>query len=219
MIKEKILILDVLDCPGMRLEFESFGHVLVDASEFTKNITGAEKWNSFDRSNTLLVFPGNGASILRSYLPGEWLLQWHCVGVGAKRYWRPGEDPHIVVHRIFPERMILGIQDVVILDDVISSGQTCRKLRRVNMPWIPSAKWHAVTWVRQRGGAKLSEFTSLHSALEVGVAGPNHTDGVMASIQSLSTLIRNEKIALSYARRNLSELEGEKFLDVLQRLR
>ena len=163
----------------------------------------------FTDPSTLVVFPGNGASIVRRYLPKGWLQTWNWTGVAAKRIWIPGEDPQTFVGRIV-DRMMLGVKTVIIMDDVISSGATNKRIKQINEPWIPGATWEAYAWVRQKT-ADTRGFSRVNSSEWVG------TFQQKAPINSLSTLLENPEIARSYAERNFPDLAA--FLAVLEELR
>lgn len=163
----------------------------------------------FTDPSTLVVFPGNGASIVRRYVPKGWLHAWNWIGVDAKRIWIPGEDPQTVVGRI-ADRMMLGIKTIIIMDDVISSGATIRRIKELNEPWIPGAVWDAWAWVRQKS-ANTKGFSRVNSTEWVG------TFQRKTPINSLTTLLENPEIARSYAERNFSNPAA--FLAALEELR
>ncbi len=141
----KVLIFDIDLDKGLMKSFENFGFVVCDVEEMTQSILEWEGWKDFDRSRTVLVFPGNGANLLKRYLSEDWLAGWKTESVFAKRFWEPGRDPYVIVERIFPNQMALGIERIVLLDDVVSSGMTFRKMRKKNSPWIPNVSWSGVT--------------------------------------------------------------------------
>ncbi|MFA5076595.1 MAG: hypothetical protein WC480_04230 [Patescibacteria group bacterium] len=176
----------------------------------TAELASWSGWQKLDPATALLVFPGNGASIVRGYIPEKWLNRWQWVGVHAKRYWKPGEEPQVVANRIFPERLILGVKDVVVIDDVFSSGKTARLLRQLNEPWFPGAEWHAVAWIKQRS-ASLRGFASSYAVVEVGTVEKK------VPVNSLSTLLADQSIAESYAWRNLAD--PNEFLQLLAEIR
>lgn len=210
--KVKVLIFDVdLDKALMKL-FGNFGFVVCDAEEITRNILEWKGWNDLDRSKTVLVFPGNGANLLKKYLSEDWLSNWQTAGVFAKRFWEPGQDPYVIVERIFPDYMALGIDKIVLLDDVVSSGMTFRKVREKNIPWIPNAQWLGATWIAQEA-AKTTGFETVFSAKIFG------SKNAKVPIISLSTLISEKEIAVSFAKRNFSEELGLEFLAFLDKLR
>ena len=187
---------------------EKFGRVL-SAAMMTENIVNWENWEHFDVERTMLVFPGNGANIVRRHLPNKWLCKWHWTTIKAKRIWIPGENPSAFVDRICSDCFILGIRDIVIIDDVISSGSTVKKIIQINDPWIPNAKWHVVSWVRQRA-VNLRQFKSSYAAEIVGETSRR------ASINSMSTLLVNDDIAREFAKRHFSK--PQEFIDQLIKL-
>ncbi len=209
---EKYLLFDVTGWyrTGLYRELKALGLCVLMSGELTRNLLYWDGWRNFDREKTLLVFPGNGASIVKDYLAEccpSWLSQWLWkASVPAKRLWTPGNYPVAVAGRINPG-VLVGIKDVVIIDDVISSGETCRKILELNQAFIPGARWHAAAWVLQRS-AKLKGFCGLFSPVEVG------TDKSKAPVNSLSTLLECSDIAQSYAVRNFDNPE-----DLLSSLR
>jgi len=190
-------------------QLREFGEI-VCGHQMTHEIQKWNEWNNFNPSTTLLVFPGNGASIVRKFMDADWLVRWQTASATAMRKWNPGNAPMAIAGRVFPDRFVLGVKDVIVVDDVVSSGETARKLQMVNMPWIPAARWHAVVWVKQRA-ANLRGFHSHYAAVEIGEPGRKEP------VNSLSTLIENEEIAKSYAKRNLPNPEA--FHALLKKLR
>lgn len=208
---EKVLINDVRANPGSIDKFREFSLTVVDADEMAGELVGRRLWDEFNPCSTLLMFPGNGAAIVREYIPEDWIKCWHVRRVHAKRYWEPGRDPWVEAERIDHQAMLLGVSDVVLIDDVVSSGSTACRLRETNSPWIPNARWHAVVWVAQRARA-LRGFSSCHAVHEVG------TRTTKAPVNSLSTLLNFPEIAENYARRNFGNRAGE-FLSIIAGLR
>lgn len=212
---EKFLIVDV-DCPcETQGRFVEFGLSILDAQMMTDDLLAWEDWERLEPKSTLVVFPGNGASIVRKFINNEnprWLARWpHQATPFAKRVWRPGEDPRAYAERIFPQGFLLGLKSVVIIDDVISSGETIKKLRRENDPFIPGADWKAICWVAQQA-ASTKGFSTVFATKTVGEK--NHK----VPINSLSTLIEYREIAELYARRNFGE-KAQAFLKIIESLR
>ena len=210
---DRFLIVDVKCSSVIKKQFAQLGLILLGAEEMTQKFV-ARQWNVFLPWNTLLVFPGNGATIVKQYLEKVdpvWLRRWPYQGLPyARRYWSPGECPFAVVSRIVPG-VFVGIKDVVVIDDVVSSGETIRKLYRKNHEFIPQAKWWAACWVKQ-AAAVTKNYVDVFATKTVG------TGKRKVPINSLSTLIENEEIAKSYAFRNLEE-QAEAFLEIFKYLR
>lgn len=204
---EKILLLDVSLEKEYQTRFMDFGLTVEWAEDLTQSIINWSGWSAFDPRQTVIVLPGNGASIVQSYLPKNWINQWQWQRVHAKRHWIPGQSPRVVANRIWSQQMRLGIKDIVIIDDVVSSGGTCKVLRMVNRPWIPRARWQAVTWLKQ-ASASLRGIDSCFAVKSCGTADRK------APINSLSTLLEDKEIAVSYAQRNFPG-QSEEFLTLL----
>ncbi len=199
----------------LRIIEETFDLTIFDAEEMTKELIEWEGWGKLDPDYTILVLPGNGASIVKKYIKNLdkfWLNCWpNKFYPVAKRIWEPRRDPRVCVERITSKRMILGVKNIVIVDDVVSSGLTIKLLREINLPWIPNAKWSALTWIAQKKLRKKS-YLEVFATREVG------TTSLRVPINSLSTLIEIPWIASEYARRNFGKKCNE-FLDFIDALR
>ncbi|MBI5071609.1 phosphoribosyltransferase [Candidatus Falkowbacteria bacterium] len=188
-----------------------FGLTILDAQEMTSNLLAWQGWEHLDPWSTLIVLPGNGASIVKKYIEKVdpfWLWQWPWKAFPhAKRVWIPGENPRSYVGRINPG-VLVGIKTVVVIDDVISSGETVGKLRKENKSFIPVAEWWALTWVKQRASSTKG-YSAVFAAKTVG------TEEHKVPINSLSTLIERPEIAECYARRNFGN-EAKDFGEILK---
>lgn len=204
--KEMILIQDVPFENKCLEAFASLGVTVLRGIQMTADLMSMLGRRSFCPATTLVVFPGNGANIVRNFLDNQWLGRYYAVSVFAKRYWEPGSAPFVVTERIFPYKMKFGIREILIIDDVISSGQTCSKLWRINSPWFPGARWYAGVWVAQRS-RNLSGYESVCVAKECGERNRK------IPINSLFTLLASSEIASSYAERRFHN--PQKFLDIL----
>jgi len=92
---DKIIIIDVELHNGVADHFNDFGLLAVRASDLNRSLVQSDLWQQFDRLTTLLVFPGNGAHIVRTYLSSDWLATWSWVTVPAQRFWQPGTTPQV----------------------------------------------------------------------------------------------------------------------------
>ena len=180
----------------------------------TNNLLAWQDWECFEPWTTLIVLPGNGASIVKKYIDKAkpfWLWRWPWKAYPhAKRIWIPGESRQAFVGRI-NRGVLIGIKTVVVIDDVISSGETIRKLRKENENFIPMANWHAITWVMQEA-AITNGYSKIFAAKAVGLKERKVT------INSLSTFVECRWIAESYARRNFENLT-EAFLKIIESFR
>lgn len=209
---EKFLIVDIEAGVDVKeILIEKFGLTIIDASEMTKDLLTWQGWGKLEPQSTVIVLPGNGASIVKKYINNEkpfWLYRWPWKAFPhAKRVWIPGENPQAFVSRI-NRGVLIGIKNVVVIDDVISSGETIRKLRKENESFIPNAKWQAITWVMQEA-AITNGYSNVFAVKIVG------SKERKVPINSLSTLVEYLNIAESYARRNFGK-EAETFLKVIE---
>lgn len=194
---EKFLIIDV-DCQVNPLMFHDFGLKTLFGREMTKTMLNLETWKQIDPWQTLLIFPGNGSNLVKKQIEKtlpSWLSVWPYKSyVPAKRFWEPGQYPQAIVGNI-GSSVYVGLKRVIVIDDVISSGETCSKVYKHNYIYTPGAKWLAACWVAQKS-AKLKSFSPLMAIETVG------TEGTKAPINSLSTLIADKNICRIYSERN-----------------
>ena len=157
------------------------------------------------QESALFIYPGESARRVRS-LGFNGHFPWQ--EVFAKRIWFPGSDPVVLVHSmgwgIRPE-----IENVVVVDDVISSGATIALVRARNGWKFPRATWYAAVPVTRK--EKISNYKKIFSCLMVRDVG-----GKKVPINSLSTLIADPAVRQSYFARNFEKGFEEKFLETLR---
>lgn len=209
---EKFLIVDIeVGDDFKEILAEKFGLTIFDAKAMTNDLLIWQGWRSLEPRSTLIVLPGNGASIVKKHIDNVksfWLYRWPWKAFPyAKRVWVPGENPQAFVGRI-NQGVLIGIKTVVVIDDVISSGETIRKLRKENESFIPNTQWQAITWVMQEA-AITNGYSSVFAVKAVG------SKERKVPINSLSTLVERRDIAESYARRNFGK-EAEAFLKIIE---
>lgn len=192
--REKMRELKTADGKGLvLLEIEQLAN---DLERFLAGLIEKEK-------DILFVFPGNGSNYPKSV--SRICQEANGVGVYAKRIWTPGSDPFAVAGSIMPEVFLnLDVQTIIVVDDVISSGQTMYKLYRNNEWRFPRAKWIAATWVSQIPQMKSRSGVNgyINSVVACMVEGPNKR---RVPINSLSTLREQPAITEDYARRHFSD--------------
>lgn len=159
---------------------------------------------------TLLVFPGNGSNyprrksqICKEY-PGT-------TSVYAKRFWQPGSDPEVTTGLILPDMyLVLGVKNIVVVDDVVSSGLTMRNIYQKNAWRFPGTTWKACTWISQvLSSGKINGYKEVMTGILV-----RKTKGAQkVPINSLSTLRENSAIAESYANRHFKN--PKEFLSII----
>lgn len=190
---------------------KQFGVEVLEVDEMTETLRKWEGWSRLSPETTRIILPGNGALDVQRALGPDWLTKWPTGNIPATRFWWPGVTPESVVGVVIDGFDLLA-EDIVVIDDVISSGATIQKVRERHEPWMPKAKWHALSWVIQRN-ARLKGFSSVYAAMTVG------TQSTKAPINSLSTLLTVDKIATSYAERNFFAADCARFLGVIRELR
>lgn len=151
---------------------------------------------------TIFIFPGRGSKYIldNSKVCGRLKIK----DVHAERIWIPGENPLLRIGQVEgPPFLDTKTRTIVVVDDVVASGQTMRQLRLRN-----SFKFSAnPTWV---GVSLASRFPEMNT--KSGIIGYEQTytgciltktDGRKPPINSMSTLIKQPEIAQDYASRNL----------------
>lgn len=160
-------------------------------------------------SGALFVFSGNGSNYPRRL--SQVCKKAFGIGVKAKRFWVPGKDPEVQVDLIYPEKfLVLGVKNIVVIDDVISSGLTLRRIYEKNAWRFPGTKWQAHAWISQViSSGKIRGYEEVSVACLVRKV----TGTQKVPINSLSTLRQNSEVAGSYARRYFRE--PKKFLRIM----
>ncbi len=185
--------------------------IIIDAQETAALLE--DFLEKFVYQNMLFVFPGNGSNYPKSF--SDICKRSNSAGVVAKRFWTPGSTPFVMAGAILPEIfMHLSTQTILVVDDVISSGQTMHKLWQNNEPRFPGAKWIGVAWLSQRLKTRpLSGITGYDSVFaSIMVEGISKR---LVPINSLSTLREQPSIAESYARRHF--IKHAEFLRLIRR--
>ena len=169
------------------------------------------------QKDTLLVFPGNGSNFVRKNLSNNFLKENRWINVFAKRNWFPGQDPVVRVGELIPEVYLdCSIRRIIVIDDVISSGLTMRKLYLENYWRFPNAVWIAATWIMQFPRMKASSGISGYvKTISIVIIEGSQKERV--PVNSLSTLIDEPEIAENYAQRHLN---GSKdFLGIIKKIK
>lgn len=146
----------------------------------------------------LCVFPGHGGDDVRRW--SQVCKYYPCAPVFAKRLWTPGTDPVVMVGTVLTDGFVeTRVKSVVVLDDVISSGATLRLVRERNLWKFPRAQWYGATWIKRAEGNS-SGYREIKAVTTIA-----QVDGRKIPINSLSTLVRDEMIAHSFATRNFAD--------------
>jgi len=185
--------------------------ILLDTKKLAVDLEGSLQEIIQKEDDILFVFPGNGSNYPRAL--SQICQQSYGVGVYAKRFWTPGADPIARAGAIMPEIfMNLRVATIVVVDDVISSGQTMYKLYKNNEWRFPRAKWIGACWLSQVPQMKAISGVNGYERIVAAcvVEGPNKR---RVPINSLSTLRSEPAIAQDYARRHFSK--GGDFLRLI----
>ncbi len=206
---------------------------ILEAKEMTKDLLNWPGWESLDKKETLIIFPGNGAEIVKIFLNSEnsnFLKEWENIKVDARREWKPGENPRSFVDTIGDKKeFFLKYKDIIVIDDVISSGSTIQKLYKENEAYFPNAKWRFLSWVSLPETNKTEEmayetFSSQNLNLydknneEIIQDKNNKKTGKKPPINSISTFLEKKDRAENYARRNLGQ-NADNFLGKLEKIK
>jgi len=175
----------------------------------------AEKSTVSSRGRTHLLFPGNGGAKVRRLLNLNGIPAW---SVHAKRFWHPGSNPTFEVGQVHTGQFLhLGVDHVIVFDDVISTGGTAALVYERNSWKFPGAQW-CVGALISRG--RLKRLRQGYERVFSAVRVQHPTDlARQVPINTLSTLLENQDIAKSYARRNFFAKETERFIELLNELR
>ena len=180
--------------------------ILLDTKQLAVDLERSLQEIVQKEDDILFVFPGNGSNYPKALSP---ICQQSCgVGVYAKRFWNPGSDPIARAGTIMPEIfMNLRVGTIVVVDDVISSGQTMYKLYKNNEWRFPKAKWIGACWLSQIPQMKAKSGVNGYERIVTAcvVEGPNKR---RVPINSLSTLRSEPAVAQDYAKRHFSNRES-----------
>lgn len=166
-----------------------------------------------NQPDTLLVFPGNGSRYPRG-------LSQLCrdfpetAEVHAQRFWIPGSDPIVTAGSILPHNIVLNLKfkHIVVVDDVVSSGFTMRKIHENNAWRFPTAKWVGVAWLSQ---LPLGKFVGGYREVFACTLIRRNKGIQRVPINSVSTLRKDSEIAESYASRHFKE--PRRFLHLIKK--
>ena len=165
--------------------------------------------------NTLFVFPGGGGELTKK-LSRAWREYAH-TEVFAKRFWKPGQDPFTLAGMILPNYfMPLAVEAIVVLDDVISSSTTLKKLHETNAWRFPRAKWYGGAWVSQMPRGKFPSGIIGYEEIFVSVVIAG-ADEKRVPIVSLSTMLDDPKLAADYAQKHF--VNSAIFLECVEEIR
>ena len=152
----------------------------------------------------LCVFPGRSAHKIRERNEGQnnhsesVFGRSTSVSVHASRRFDAFGNAIVTVGEVMRGRIVCPeVRIIIVVDDVISSGATCRKLCDRNRYKFPRAEWYACGCVSRQ--EKIPGYKEVITPLLV----PLDTLGLKVPINSLSTLIDGEDVVGGeYARKH-----------------
>lgn len=194
--QEELKALETID--GQELLFLESWRLAADLEEILTEIVKQDY-------ETLFVFPGNGSNYPRKF--SQLCQDSTSASIYAKRFWQPGSDPIATTGVILPEIfLIINVKTVVVVDDVISSGLTMKKVHQNNAWRFTRAKWIGASWVAQvphmRAKSGFNGYEQVATACLVG-----KINGGKVPLNSISTLRQQKEIAESYAQRHFRKPE------------
>ncbi len=178
-----------------------------------------EQFPTFDsRTGGLCVFPGRSAAKIREN--AEWSdcyesSVFDCesfLSLHVERWFLVCDKVVVTAGELFPERPVcLNIRNIIVIDDVISTGATIREVCNRNRYKFPRAEWYAAACVSRV--EKIAGYKEVFTPLLV----PVDKYGLKVPINSLSTLLEDEPIARHYGEKHCAK--PEIFLRVLEEIK
>ena len=181
------------------------GASLLDARILKEHLR-AMMWGalmSCDPRETIVIVPGEGAQMLADIAAEHAFEQ---KSIYASRWWVPGSDPIARAGRVYESfRINPDITNVIVLDDVQSSGATLAAIHRANAWQFPRAEWSAGVLVSQSMGLKRRRRIAAHYRDFYCPIVVNSNRGKQnVPINSLSNLVKDVELAANYVRRNVA---------------
>lgn len=181
--------------------------LLFDLEELSRILSELISSLALIPEKTLFVFPGNSGQIIRKCItlpPGS-----HETNVFAK--WIYGADlPAATTGQIPTKTYVDGETECVfIIDDVVSSGQTIKRIRERNLWKFPKARWCAVCWIDR--GVIPKGFDLFHSSVTIKHCEDSERK---VPINSLGTLLEEPEWLRDYSHKNFSN--PEEFISILR---
>lgn len=154
----------------------------------------AEQLQDLSDIRTLFVFPGNGAKDFFNRLAVLGVNFPKSLDIFASRIWQRGHQPVVTVNWRVIENLD-SICRVVIIDDVVSSGETILQVKKSSPDLLKRLNWQTVCWVFKHSAQDQikKEFVSV----ETDILG-KRINGRLA-INSFSTLTKRHDVLESFA--------------------
>lgn len=134
------------------------------------------------------------------------------VSIHAERRFDFGGRPKATVGEVFTEQTLFPkVREIIVLDDVISSGATMRACLERNRHKFPLAKWYACALL-----SRLKKIQGYEDVMTPVLVLPD-SYGLKVPINSLSTLLEDGEVARDYAKKHC--LRSEILMEALASLR
>lgn len=161
----------------------------------------------FDPKKTLFLYPGESAQNIKK---AGFSDNFFSESIFAKRIWIPGNEPIVITHGLVMEKYIYPeINNIIVVDDVISSGLTLSLVYKRNVWKFPKATWYAMALISRK--EKILNFKETFFCIYV-----KEINGKKIPINSLSTLLSNTEIRKSYFARNFDSIFEQKFFEIFK---
>lgn len=210
-----VILIDTPCDQKYRKQLQALEVRLIDGAQAMQHLMAY--FRSASRSLRLLTFVEGGGEYVEQLVRPS-LRSTLMAKVWAKRWVPPPDvlfnerrDPLWLVGEIETyESILLQVEEVVLVDDVISSGNTLKAIRWRNAWKFPRATWRAYALV---GRVDANPGMPWAAARLV----EQKPDGGKIPLNNLSTLLKDQGIACDYARRNFAQ--PAEFLAILRAIR
>lgn len=166
---------------------------VVNADDCVLNL--AEQLQNLSDIRTLFVFPGNGAKDFFNRLAALGVNLPNSFKITARRTWQKGQIPKVAVDWPVIENLD-SIRRVVIVDDVVSSGETVLQVKRSAPDLLKQLDWQIVCWVFKHSAQDLIKGEFLSAETDILAKRIN---GRLA-INSFSTLTNRYDVLVSFGK-------------------
>lgn len=224
---QKILLLDYDydQAPEFEKSFPHSSFIYLKQKDLENELINLFKQNSFDPETTLVVCVGQSSFDLFKRLRTRMVFRLFSVSYAhAERVYQevklPGGKTSYTIHATVGQitrklkRMPFegrenykktSIRNIVVIDDVISTGITLKTLYERNHLYYPNASWHAFTLVSRL--QKVKHYKS--------VSTPCSVSGKFTPINTFSKLVEDKVMGKEYVKRHVAEIMQGRTIEML----